>query len=45
MPNPISSLPTEGEIDQLFSESKIPPPEDQMIVVEEDIEITGYPIF
>ena len=41
--NPISSLPTEGEIDQLFSESKIPPPDEQMIVVEEDIEITGAP--
>ena len=40
-PNPISSLPSEGEIDQLFSESKIPPPDDQMIVVEEDIEITN----
>jgi hypothetical protein len=44
--NPISSLPNEGEIDRLFSESKIPPPEEQeqMIVVEEDIEITGAPI-
>jgi hypothetical protein len=43
---PIGSLPNEGEIDRLFSESKIPPPEEneQMIVVEEDIEITGAPI-
>ena len=42
MPNPISSLPNEGEIDRLFSESKMPPPEDQeQIVVEEDIEINS----
>jgi hypothetical protein len=34
-----AAIPGDGEIDHLFSESKVPPPED--IVVDEDIEITG----
>jgi hypothetical protein len=42
-PSPISSPPTSGEIDQLFSESKLPPPDEQeqIVVVEDDIEISA----